>query len=89
MWKANRAETLPTEKDAREALTALKQTLIGRGEATHLFVLDRDNGLKAIPGNLAQTVFGEPAYPTLESKAAHLLYFMVNMRDLWSRRRSR
>ena len=22
-------------------------------------------------------MFGEPAYPTLESKAAHLLYFMV------------
>ncbi len=68
---------LPTEKEAREALTALKQTLIGRGEATHLFALDRDNGLKAILGNLDQTVFGEPAYPTLESKAAHLLYFMV------------
>jgi prophage maintenance system killer protein len=69
--------TLPTEKEARDALTALKQTLIGRGEATHLFALDRDNGLKAILGNLDQTVFGEPAYPTLESKAAHLLYFMV------------
>ncbi len=44
--------TLPTEKEARDALTALKQTLIGRGEATHLFALDRDNGLKAILGNL-------------------------------------
>ena len=28
-------------------------------------------------GNLEQTVFGEPAYPTIESKAAHLLYFVV------------
>lgn len=28
-------------------------------------------------GNLEQTVFGEPAYPTVESKAAHLLYFVV------------
>jgi prophage maintenance system killer protein len=27
--------------------------------------------------NLQQTVFSEPAYPTIESKAAHLLYFMV------------
>ena len=26
---------------------------------------------------LEQTVFGEPPYPTIESKAAHLLYFMV------------
>ena len=69
--------TLPTEKEARDALTALRQALIERGEATHLFALDRNNGLKAILGNLDQTVFGEPAYPTLESKAAHLLYFMV------------
>jgi prophage maintenance system killer protein len=33
--------------------------------------------LGAIFGNLEQTVFGEPAYPTVESKAAHLLYFVV------------
>lgn len=25
----------------------------------------------------AQTVFAEPAYPTLEAKAAHLLYFVI------------
>lgn len=28
-------------------------------------------------GNLDQTVFGESAYPSVESKAAHLLYFVV------------
>ncbi|TNH08074.1 filamentation induced by cAMP/death on curing-like protein [Testudinibacter sp. TR-2022] len=28
-------------------------------------------------GNLEQTVFGEPAYPSIESKAAHLLYFVI------------
>jgi prophage maintenance system killer protein len=28
-------------------------------------------------GNLDQSVFGEPAYPTVESKAAHLLYFVI------------
>ncbi len=28
-------------------------------------------------GNLDQNVFGSPAYPTLESKAAHLLYFVI------------
>lgn len=31
----------------------------------------------AILGNLAQSVFGAPAYPSIESKAAHLLYFIV------------
>ena len=28
-------------------------------------------------GNLDQSVFGEPAYPTIEGKAAHLLYFVI------------
>jgi len=28
-------------------------------------------------GNLDQSVFGEPAYPSVESKTAHLLYFVV------------
>ncbi|MFW8600680.1 Fic family protein [Desulfobacterota bacterium M19] len=28
-------------------------------------------------GYREQTVFGEPAYPSIESKAAHLLYFVV------------
>ena len=37
----------------------------------------RGDGLDSVLANLEQTVFGEPAYPTIESKAAHLLYFMV------------
>jgi hypothetical protein len=31
----------------------------------------------ALFGNFDQTVFGEPAYPSVESKAAHLLYFVI------------
>lgn len=48
-----------------------------RGEASELFAIEREDGLSAILGNLAQTVFGEAAYPSIESKAAHLLYFIV------------
>tara|TARA_R110000782_G_scaffold73107_26_gene146326 strand:+ start:4457 stop:5440 length:984 start_codon:yes stop_codon:yes gene_type:complete len=69
--------TLPSANEAMAALTTLKQTLITRGEATELFARLRDDGLASILGNLDQTVFGEPAYPTIESKAAHLLYFVV------------
>lgn len=59
----------------------LKQQLIERGEATALFANPKDKGgLDAILGNLEQSVFGEPAYPTIESKAAHLLYFVVMYR---------
>jgi len=62
---------------ATQAIQELKQSLIARGEATELFAQLREDGLASILGNLDQSVFGEPAYPTIESKAAHLLYFMV------------
>lgn len=68
---------LPSEGDARHALASLKSSLIARGEATDLFARDRGDGLSALLGNLDQTVFGEPAYPSVEAKAAHLLYFVI------------
>ncbi len=33
--------------------------------------------MEALLGNLEQTIFGEPAYPSIEAKAAHLLYFVI------------
>ena len=63
--------------DVRAALARLKADLIRRGEATELFALERGDGLAALLGNLDQSVFGAPAYPSMESKAAHLLYFVV------------
>ena len=63
--------------DSRIAIVQLKKQLMAKGEATPLFANERQDGLAAIWGALEQTVFGEPAYPTLESKAAHLLYFVV------------
>ncbi|MCK5904883.1 MAG: virulence RhuM family protein [Gammaproteobacteria bacterium] len=63
--------------DAMQSLNDLKAQLMARGEATELFAKPRGDGLASLLGNLEQSVFGEPAYPTIESKAAHLLYFMV------------
>lgn len=68
---------LPTIDEARTALAGLKAQLMARGEATDLFARERGDALQALLGNLAQTVFGESAYPSIESKAAHLLYFVV------------
>ncbi len=68
---------LASPKTAMALLTELKKSLIARGEATDLFAKPRAEGLSGIFGNLEQSVFGEPAYPTIESKAAHLLYFVV------------
>lgn len=68
---------LPSIGEAMGALAQLKQNLIARGEATELFAKPRGDGLAALLGNLDQSVFGEPAYPTIQSRAAHLLYFVV------------
>lgn len=68
---------LPSEEQARASLSQLKGNLIKRGEATELFAKERSDGIASILGNLDQTVFGEPAYASIESKAAHLLYFFV------------
>lgn len=68
---------LPTVQEARQSLAQLKRDLIQKGEATDLFAKERGDGLAALLGNLDQSVFGEPAYPSVESKAAHLLYFVI------------
>ena len=68
---------LPTPAEAHAALAGLKADLIGRGEATPLFAQERGDAFAALLGNLDQTVFGEPAYPSVEAKAAHLLYFVI------------
>lgn len=68
---------LPNPTDVIKSLNDLKTQLIARGEATELFAKLRGDGLASLLGNLEQSVFGEPAYPTIEGKAAHLLYFVV------------
>lgn len=68
---------LPTLAEARAAVAQLRAELAARGEAGELFGRERGDALAALLGNLEQTVFGEAAYPTLESKAAHLLYFII------------
>ena len=68
---------LPSVNEARQMLAGLKQDLLHKGDATELFARERGDGLEALLGNLAQSVFGEAAYPSIEAKAAHLLYFVI------------
>lgn len=75
--KAKKGGKLASLKETRGALANLKKDLISRKQATDLFARERGDALEAILGNLEQTVFGKPAYPSIESKAAHLLYFVI------------
>lgn len=60
------------------ALVDFKLSLVGKGEASDLFGIERHKeGVAGIVGNVMQSFGGKPVYNTVEEKAAHLLYFMV------------
>ncbi len=63
--------------DAETAIAQLKSTLMDKGEATDLFGRPRGEGLAGVLGNIEQTFGGEPLYPTVEIRAANLLYFII------------
>ena len=47
------------------------------GEKSDLFGREKDDSFKGSIGNIYQTFGGRDLYPTLEEKAAHLLYFVT------------
>lgn len=68
-----------------EALTAigeLKQTLIGKGEATEIFGQLRGEGLASALATIEQGFGDELFYPNIASRAAHLLYFVIKNHPL-------
>jgi len=62
---------------AKDAITQLKNNLLKIKEAAEIFAQERSHGLEAILGNLNQTFDGKALYPSIEQKAAHLLYFVI------------
>ncbi len=60
------------------AVGKLKNDLIAKKQATQLFAQEKKkDSLAGIFANIFQSVFGEDAYPSIEEKATHLLYFIV------------
>ncbi len=67
-----------TASQLREVLFQFRQELISKGQASDIFGQEKDKGsIEGIVGNVFQSIGGRQVYPTLEEKAAHLLYFMV------------
>ncbi len=62
---------------ARENISTLKARLMEKGEASGLFGQERGDQLAGILGSIEQTFDGAPLYPSIEEKAAHLLYFVI------------
>jgi prophage maintenance system killer protein len=60
-----------------EEALAIIERLRERFGASSLFGLERDQSLHSSLNAIMQTFDGEDVYPSLEMKAAHLLYFLV------------
>ena len=75
--KQNHQQLLPELHEIRAAIHSLKETLLQKGEATDLFGQERGDALAGIFGAIQQTFAGQDLYPTIEEKAAHLLYFVI------------
>jgi len=75
---SNRSSIQLEAGELYRAVEVLKQDLIAKGQATPLFAQEKSEGsLQGIVGNSYQSAFGEDVYPTLEEKAANLLYFII------------
>ncbi len=75
--KGRREKNIPELKGVRKAIVSLKDRLREKGEATELFGQERSDALAGILGAIRQTFGGQDLYPTIEVKAAHLLYFII------------
>jgi prophage maintenance system killer protein len=62
---------------ARSAIRSLRQAVAERGGGAGLFGQERGDQLSAILGNVEQTFGGELLYPSVQARAAHLLYFLI------------
>lgn len=67
-----------TAAKLNKALMELKKNLIARGEATDIFGVERTkDSIAGIIGNVMQSFADQELYPSIEEKAAHLLYFII------------
>lgn len=75
--KLTKKANIITYENALEYISKLKNKLITIKEATEIFGQERGEALKAILGSIHQSFGGHEIYPSLEQKAAHLLYFLI------------
>jgi len=63
--------------EALEAIAELKRVLMGKGEATVLFGQEKAGEFKGNLLNIYQSFGGEELLPSIEQKAANLLYYVI------------
>ena len=71
--KGSKSDYVMTYQEAREIIDSMKFN-----EMSNVFGVEKEQGkLNGIIEQIHQNVFGQELYPSIEEKAAHLLYFLV------------
>lgn len=71
------AEYVIRTKTANILIENLKKHLSGRGENVALFGAPNTGNIDTVISSLYQTAYGSELYPSIESKAANLLYLLI------------
>ncbi len=64
-------------EEVQKAIIKFRNRLVGKKEASDLFGQEIGGKFQAVLGSIDQTFSSKDLYPSLEEKAAHLLYFCV------------
>lgn len=76
--RVNKKKVKLTARELSDSIEILKTELMRKGEATINFAQERNReALEGIVGNVMQSFGGNELYPSVQSKAAHLLYFII------------
>lgn len=71
--KGSKSDYIMTYEEARDIIDSMKFN-----EMSNVFGVEKEQGkLNGIIAQVYQNVFGQELYPSIEEKAAHLLYFLV------------
>ncbi|WP_336664234.1 virulence protein RhuM/Fic/DOC family protein [Elizabethkingia meningoseptica] len=63
--------------EAINAINKLRNKLMDKNEASHIFGNQKDKSFEGILNTVTQTFDGYYLYPTIEEQASHLLYFII------------
>lgn len=77
MLKGAKSRFVLSYKNAKSILDGVRRKLAAKGEAGDLFAQERGSAFEGIVKGLYQTFGGKELYKSIESKAAHLLYFVI------------
>jgi len=75
--KKTKSQFVLKYEDAINVISKIKKDLVTKNEASDLFGQENSDRFKGILGSIYQTFGKKELYPSLEEKAAHLLYFII------------